>query len=197
MKCKYTEEQLSFLSKNKLLPRKELTNIFNKKFNTNNNFKQIQGVCKRHDFMTGRTGKFKKGNISFNTGTKGVMKQNKTSFKKGSIPHNYKEIGSERICSKDGYIYIKTVESKKWVLKHRFIWEKHNGKIPKGKIIQFKDGNKENLSIANLECISRQENLYLNSNGFKNIPYTHKETFRLLAKVEVKIRSITTNNNNT
>ena len=33
-------------------------------------------------------GEFKKGHKSWNTGTKGIMKPNKTSFKKGQVAHN-------------------------------------------------------------------------------------------------------------
>lgn len=39
----------------------------------------------------------------------------------------------------------------------RYTWEKHNGKIPKGKVIVFKDGNPRNCDIKNLLCLTRGE----------------------------------------
>ncbi len=42
---------------------------------------------------------------------------------------------------------------------HRLIWQKVNGKIPKGFDIHHKDGNKLNNSIENLECIPHREHL--------------------------------------
>ena len=41
--------------------------------------------------------------------------------------------------------------------KHRVVWEKHNGKIPKGYVIHHKNGNKKDNSISNLECLSPKE----------------------------------------
>ena len=93
------------------------------------------------------------------------MKANKTSFKKGNIPENYRPIGSTRYCSKDGYKYIKVADPNKWELAHRVIWEEHNGKIPKGHIVLFRDRDINNLDIDNLTLVSRAELLKLNSDG--------------------------------
>lgn len=38
----------------------------------------------------------------------------------------------------------------KWVSYSRHVWEQHNGKIPRGMHIYFKDGNQENCKIENL-----------------------------------------------
>lgn len=44
---------------------------------------------------------------------------------------------------------------------HRVIWEDVHGPIPKGFDIHHKDGNKQNNSIYNLECISHSDHLSL------------------------------------
>lgn len=40
---------------------------------------------------------------------------------------------------------------------HRWTWEKHHGKIPKGHHIHHKDGNKRNNSLENLELLTAEE----------------------------------------
>ena len=40
---------------------------------------------------------------------------------------------------------------------HRYVWEFYNGKIPKGYDIHHKDGNTDNNTIENLECITEEE----------------------------------------
>lgn len=39
---------------------------------------------------------------------------------------------------------------------HRYVWEKHNGPIPKGYVIHHIDGNCQNNDISNLECITSE-----------------------------------------
>lgn len=92
-----------------------------------------------------------------------------TRFQKGSIPPDAVPVGYERL-DKDGYIYIKVEGKRKLVLKHRHIWEKHFGTIPKGNNIQFKDGNKHNCDIDNLYMISRGEQMKNENSASKNLP---------------------------
>lgn len=116
------------------------------------------------------SGCFLPGHTPFNKGMKqseytspqGIENSSRTRFQKGQSPVNKKEIGSERIDSKDGYIYIKVRNDKNdvsnnYVLKHRHIWEQHHGPIPKGHVVVFKDGNRHNLDISNLELRSYAE----------------------------------------
>lgn len=42
---------------------------------------------------------------------------------------------------------------------HVYIWERHNGKIPKGHEIHHKDENKDNNDVDNLMCMTRKEHL--------------------------------------
>ena len=65
-------------------------------------------------------------------------------------------IGEEdnRFQDKNGYWKIRVIDEKtgeiNWLYEHRFIWEKHNGSIPKGCVIKFIDGDRNNLNIENL-----------------------------------------------
>lgn len=124
----------------------------------------------------GKKNRFNPGNVSFNKGKKreeflspeAIEKIKKTEFKKGQIPHNWKNIGSER-KTRDGYIEVKVRDEfgnngkNNYELKHRLLWEKHNGPVPKGMMIKFKDGNKEKIVIENLFMTSMGENLIENS----------------------------------
>lgn len=104
---------------------------------------------------------FKPGMIPWNKGLKGVTFGGKeTQFKKGNKPHNTKYDGA--ISIRDGYKNIRISESK-WKLLQREVWEQHNGPIPDGMIIAFKDGDSMNCDIDNLFMISREENMVRNS----------------------------------
>ena len=76
---------------------------------------------------------------------------------------------------KDGYVRGYDRSKKKEVLLHRFIWELKYGKIPKGKIIDHKDGNKQNCQIDNLRLATHSENTCNskcpknNTSGYKGI----------------------------
>ena len=89
------------------------------------------------------------------------MGANKTSFKKGNIPPNYKPVGSERV-TRDGYTEVKIKDPNKWELKHRHIYKKHYGEIPSGYNVIFADKNISNFDIDNLILVSKAEMLMLN-----------------------------------
>ena len=121
-------------------------------------------------------GRFQKNHQPFNKGTKGLMKPNKTSFKKGGIPGNIKEVGfiSVRKIKGTSYKWIKIADNI-WEMLHRVIWEKHYGIIPAGFVIIFKDGNQMNCEIDNLECITHREHYFRNRD---KITTSIKKTYR-------------------
>lgn len=110
--------------------------------------------------------RFTKGHTPANKGKKMkpevYLKAQPTMFKKGNKPHNYMPVGSEAI-TKDGYVKVKIADPNKWELKHRLVWEQHNGPIPKGYNVQFKDGNRANTCITNLYLISKSDQISDNS----------------------------------
>lgn len=137
---------------------------------------------------------YKKGNVPENKGKKqseymsaaAIEKTKATRFKKGSIPHNTNYNGHERI-SRDGYIEVRVTKGQ-YKLKHRLVWEQHNGKIPENHLIVFKDNNSLNIDINNLECISQIENMYRNSKH--NYPKEIIPSLTLTKKIEHKLNSL-------
>ena len=132
--------------------------------------------------------RFVKGHATWNKGMKGLQIGGiSTRFKPGNLPHCHKPVGSTR-KDKDGYTEIKTQEPNKWELMHRLVWETENGcKVPKGHIIRFKDGNKENFDIDNLELISRRTGMELNT--VHRYPPEIKKTIQLIGALNRKINA--------
>lgn len=129
------------------------------------------------------TKRFQKGNKPWNKGIKGSIPNNVTSFKKGQLPHNTRNEGETRL-NKEGYLLVK-IAHKKWIRKHRLIWEEAHGEIPQGYVIKIKDGNKENYSLENMELISCADNMRLNA--IHRFPTELKQAIRLLKKLKKKI----------
>lgn len=143
----------------------EILELMTAKFCYDYTINQISGAIKRYGLKTGFTGRFEKGQEPVNKGTKGLMKANVTSFKKGHKPHNYKPLGSERIV-KDGYCEVKVSDTgRRWRPKHVLIYEKHHGKVPKGSAVIFLDGDKRNFDIDNLHLVTRGQLAMLNKNN--------------------------------
>jgi len=89
MNKKYTPEQVQFLRENyKRRSLKKLTVLYNRYFGEGRSESQIRAFMKNHRITSGRSGRFEKGNIPWNAGTKGkrLTVANKTSFKKGNNP---------------------------------------------------------------------------------------------------------------
>jgi hypothetical protein len=131
--------------------------------------------------------RFKKGQTPMNKGVKMTpetyAKASATMFKKGIVPMNVKYDGYERV-SKDGYLEVR-VSMGKFKAKHRLIWEQHNGPVPAGMIVVFKDRNPMNATIENLELITRGENMLRNT--VHRYPAELKETIRTLNKLKKTI----------
>ena len=166
---KYTDEEKQFFAD--FVPghsHKEIQYEFISRFGWEISLQQVRGSIKRYNLNTGRTGQFVKGQVSHNKGQKMspemYEKCKSTMFKKGNTPHNHRPVGSERI-SKDGYVEIKVAEPKKWMLKHRYIWEQANGKIPKNHIVIFRDNDRTNITLENLMLIPRSVNAVINHTG--------------------------------
>ena len=108
--------------------------------------------------------RFQKGHVSHNKGKRewqfrspeSIARCAATQFKPGQLPHNTKPVGYERV-NKDGYLLIKVEGEHQMVLKHRHVWQQAHGEIPRGHNVMFRDGDKRNFSLDNLELVSRQE----------------------------------------
>ena len=116
---------------------------------------------------TGRTTRFVKGQSAWTKGMKGLQvggRSAETQFKPGTrngiAKKRYKPIGTERI-SRDGYLERKVNDDfpphKHWRAVHLLLWESAYGALPAGHAVVFKDGNRRNLTLENLELVSRAD----------------------------------------
>lgn len=112
------------------------------------------------------SGRFQKGMMPWNNGTKGVMKINSGSFKKGAIPLNKHQIGDivQRTNAREGKprMWIKVADnggSSDWKLMAVVVWEKNHGQLPKGMVVHHKDRNQLNDDISNLQALTRADHL--------------------------------------
>ena len=132
---------------------------------------------------------FPKGHQPWNKGMKGLQIGGKeTQFKKGHLPHNHRSVSEERI-DEDGYTYIKIDEPRKWVLKHRHIYEQHHGKLEPHMIVTFIDKNISNFDIENLEAITKVENM--ERNRITKYPQPVQQAVKTLNKLWHAIKSKT------
>ena len=184
---KYTDEMRQFILENyKGVSARELADRLNAKFGTDVTPEQMKSYKGNHKLDSGLTGCFCKGMVPHNKGKKMppevYEKVKHTMFKKGQMPTQHRPVGSERI-SVDGYLEIKVEEPRKWRLKSNVVWEQHNGKIPKGSVIMFLDGNKLNVAIENLKLIKRSELLVMNRYNLYGADAESTEVATNLAKL--------------
>jgi hypothetical protein len=189
----YTSEQADFIIQGySRLTLPELHAAYNLHFDETRSLGQIRCFLHNRRILSGRTGQFEKGSVSWNKGKKGYMGPNATSFKKGQLPHNHTRLWTERI-SKDGYIEISIPERnpytgfpQRYKLKHIWLWEMHNGPVPSGHALIFKDGNRQRVELENLMIVTRSELLSLNLHKYSETPDELKPTVLQLAKLEAK-----------
>jgi hypothetical protein len=142
-------------------------------------------------YLGGKATQFKKGSVPANKGqkmsTEVYQKVAKTMFKKGTVPPNTQPIGTihqRRDTGGKMYQYIKLADCK-WQLLNRYTWEMHNGPIPKGMVVVYKDGNYLNNDINNLLMITKKENMARNT--IQRLPKELQQVMRLKCKLIKKI----------
>lgn len=133
---------------------------------------------------------FPKGHIPANKGKKNpgfaAGRMGETQFKKGQMNYNVMPIGSTRKI--DGYLYRKISDVRyvphtvNWKPEHILLWERKRGPVPAGHCLVFKDGNRENICMKNLELISRQD--LMRRNTIHNLPEPLKELIRLNGSIK-------------
>lgn len=139
--------------------------------------------------------RFGKGHVPANKGLRrpgfapGRMKE--TQFKKGQFPVNrdpeFYVLGALRVNT-DGYIDMRVSFEKGalgWKALHTILWEDANGPVPVGYALCFKDRDKLNVELANLELLSRAD--LLRRNSIHNLPPALRRTINTLGALKRRI----------
>lgn len=115
----------------------------------------------------GKRTQFRKGQAPWNKGKpfQPGGRAVETQFKAGHRTHSWMPIGSERVA--DGYLQRKVTDTgyppRDWVPVHRLLWLEAGREIPPGHALRFKNGDKRDIRLDNLELVSRGELMKRNS----------------------------------
>ncbi|HHF0428838.1 TPA: P22AR C-terminal domain-containing protein, partial [Haemophilus influenzae] len=112
----------------------------------------------KRQWLTGRSGRFEKG-------------------------ENLKPIGFERYC-KNAKCWLIKASIKRYERKSHYLWRKAGRKIPRGHIIDYKDGNSRNCTLENLELISRVEMAWRKKLQYHQLNDEIKPTFSAFVKLK-------------
>jgi hypothetical protein len=136
---------------------------------------------------------FPKGHVPANKGLRrpgwGPGRMKETQFKKGESNRRM-PLGSTRLV--DGYVYRKVSEvphvpyTVNWKAEHHLLWTAAHGPIPKGHALRFKNGDRLDVRLDNLELISRRA--LMARNTIHNLPPELAQTIQLLGALTRKIR---------
>lgn len=113
-------------------------------------------------------GCFKAGMVPWNKGKPfdSGGRSHQTRFKPGNKPQTWHPVGHERVTN-DGYRERKMTDTgvtrRDYVGLHILLWREHHGDIPAGHAVVFSNGDKTDIRIDNLECITRRELMRRNS----------------------------------
>jgi len=142
---------------------KDIAIMMTEKFGYKFGVDQLRKKAKLLGIKTGLIGRFEKGHLT-----------------------NSVDVGSESI-DRDGYVIVKVAEPNVWEYKHKVIWIKANGDIPKGYTLIFADKNKLNVKLDNLILVTKRELLVMNQNKLlydnKECTVTGLNVARLLIKI--------------
>lgn len=193
----WNEAQEQFVKLNySSMSRKEILEEINKlgEPHTENSLKHF---LSKNKILSGRTGRFYKGQPSYMTGRKVTKKQYEAMapnmFKKGNSPWTYCAVGTERtVTFKNGakYLKIKIADPNVWEFKHRLVWQKEHGELQPGERILFLDGNPLNCEIENLRKITTAELGVINTMFSQASCLEAKEIIIDYAKIYIRLKKI-------
>jgi hypothetical protein len=175
----YTPEEIRFVKRNiRECSYAKMTELFNGRFHLRITLKQMETLMYKHGLRSG-IGSFRPGHEPANKGKTHPGRQG-----------NYKPVGSERM--ENGYVVIKISDRKNrghknWRRKHNILWEKAYGKIPRGHIVIFADGDKRNFALDNLLLVSRSEHAVMNSCGLRSARGELTKTGKAVADLKLLI----------
>jgi hypothetical protein len=161
---RFTEAEKRFVEKNRALSRKDLHALFVKQFERQVSIHSLKYLCQLHGWFNERSGKSTPGPAGSEYISNGYIMIN---------------IGCVRADGKVGH--------RRWIEKHRLLWEKIHGPIPKGHILKCLDGDRLNCDPSNWECVTRGMIPRLNGRGFDVAPSELKPTIMAVAKLEYEL----------
>jgi len=146
----------------------------------------------------GRRFRFPPGHVPANKGLRrpgwSAGRMRETQFKPGErhgvAARRYMPVGSTRLV--DGYLYRKVSDvmgvpwTVNWKIEHRLIWERAHGPIPPGHALVFRNGDRTDVRLANLACISRRALMARNS--VHTLPPALAQTVLLLGALNRRLR---------
>lgn len=201
----YSADELAWLEANRTLVISDYHREFCRVFGRDNvTAVNLHALRKRKGWRTGRTGHFAKGSEPANKGKQfptAATHPNcrRTQFKRGQEPRNTKYAGHERV-SKDGYVEISIEETnphtgyhRRYVLKHKWLWEQANGPLPAGFALKCL-GDRLNTDPSNWEAVPRAMLPLLNGGrhktriAFDEAPDELKPTIMAVAKLKHGLR---------
>lgn len=144
--------------------------------------------------------RFQKGHVPANKGVKGISYpgMEATQFKPGQKPHTWTPIGTERL-SKEGYLQRKMADTgctrRDYVPVHHLIWKEAGQDIPEGFHLAFKDKDKANITLENLELVSRAD--MMKRNTYHNYPKEIAQLIQLRGAVQRQINKRSKQNERT
>jgi len=139
-----------------------------------------------------RRSRFQPGLMPWNKGTHYAAggRSAETRFKPGQLPHTWNPIGHERE-TKEGYLQRKVrdtrVTSRDYAMVHHLIWRMHGRSIPLHHALTFRDGDKRNFDINNLELVSRTE--LMRRNSVHRLPKDVARAVQLLGALKRQINN--------
>jgi len=151
---------------------------------------------------------FRRGNIPHNKGQRrpgwapGRMAESqfKPGNRSGQAAKNYNPIGTIT-TDREGYFRIKVRDavygkestgfgnSRVWPFLHRQLWIQQNGPIPAKHLVTFKDGDRSNCKLENLELISMADNARRNC-MWNRYPREIAEVIQLGGALKRKLRNL-------
>jgi hypothetical protein len=148
--------------------------------------------------VSGKATRFVKGQVPRNKGLRrpgwapGRMRE--TQFKKGQMAgaahKKWVPIGTE-VIDDEGYRKRKVSDERarsrfNWAYVHRLLWEQHYGPIPRGYIVSFIDGNRQNITLHNLVLMSLADNARRN-NMWARYPHELAHAIQLKGAIKAQI----------
>lgn len=133
---------------------------------------------------------------AFQAGGRSVLTRFQPGVRQGIAAKNWRPVGTI-LTDGEGYQRIKVREARPheatgfgnvrvWPLLQRHVWTEAHGPIPAGHSICFKNGNRQDCAIENLECVSRVE--LMRRNSVHRLPKEIAQTVQLLGALKRQIR---------